>query len=286
MTILQSILLGALQGLTEFLPVSSSGHLAVVQYLFNLEEVPLLFDVFLHLATLLAVFIYFRKQIVEFFQVLYRWVFKKPAPENGLNVNGLCKTDLAGRKTIIAIIITTVITGVMGIASSKLIPELPLQFVFAGFIVTACLLIASGIISGVRAKKESDAEKEYTGITPLQAVIVGLFQGVGTLPGISRSGSTISGALFGGVNRQLAGEYSFIVSIPAILAAFLLEVKDLGKVTSSVGSLALIAGCVSAFVVGYVALALLMKIIKKGKLEWFAAYLITIGIAGLVMLAK
>lgn len=286
MTVLQSILLGALQGLTEFLPVSSSGHLAVVQHFFNLEEIPLLFDVFLHLATLLAVFIYFRKQIVEFLQILYRWVFRKPAPENALNVNGLCRTEEAGRKTIIAIIITTAITGVLGLVSSKLIPDLPLQFVFAGFIVTACLLIVSGIINGVREKNNSASEKEYTGITPLQAVIIGLFQGAGTLPGISRSGSTISGALLSGVSRELAGEYSFIVSIPAIFAAFLLELKDLGDVTSSVGILPLVAGCVSAFAVGYVALALLMKIIKKGKLEWFAAYLISIGIAGLVMFAK
>lgn len=279
MTLLQSILLGALQGLTEFLPVSSSGHLRIVQTIFGLEDLPLLFDVFLHLSTLLAVFIFFRKEICEFFAVLFRWIGKKPEPQNRISENGLCATDESGRRSIIAILITTVITGVLGIVSSKLIPDLPLAFVFIGFFVTSAFLIISAIIS----KKQT--EKEYTGITVKQSVIVGIFQGIGTLPGISRSGSTIAGALFGGVNRSLAGVYSFIVSIPAILGAFVLEAKDLGEVTSTVGVLSLITGCLVSFAVGYFALAVLMKIIKKGKLEWFAAYLIPAGILGLIFLA-
>lgn len=279
MSLLQSILLGALQGLTEFLPVSSSGHLKILQTIFHLEEVPLLFDVFLHVASLAAVIIFFRKQIGEFFAILFRWIFRKPAPENKKNYIGLCATEEAGRRTIIAVIITTVITGALGIFTAKLLPELPVKFVFIGFFVTSLLLIISGILS----KKQNS--KEYTGVTVFQSIIIGLLQGVGTLPGISRSGSTIAGALFSGVNRELAGEYSFIVSIPAILGAFVLELKDLGEMQSSVEMLPLAAGCLSAFVVGYFALAVLMKIIKKGKLEWFAAYLIPAGILGLIFLA-
>ena len=109
-------------------------------------------------------------------------------------------------------------------------------------------------------------------------------QGFGTLPGISRSGTTIAGALFGGVNRSLAGEFSFIVSIPAILGAFILELKDLGEMSSSIGAAPIIAGCIASFAVGYFSLSVLMKIIKKGKLQWFAAYLIPVGILGLIFL--
>lgn len=278
MTIIQAILLGALQGVAEFLPISSSGHLKIVQKLFNLDEVPLLFDVFLHLSTLLAVFIFFRKEICEFFKVLYRWILKKPE-SNLNNVNGLCENDSAGRRTIIAILITTLITGIMGIASSKIIPDLPIKFVFIGFFVTSAFLIISSVLS----KKQK--QQEYTGITIKQSIIIGLLQGVGTLPGISRSGSTIAGAMFSGVKRNLAGEYSFIVSIPAILGAFLLELKDLNQVNSMIGIFPLLVGCLVSFIVGYFSLACLMKIIKKGKLEWFAAYLIPVAIFGLIFIA-
>ena len=109
-------------------------------------------------------------------------------------------------------------------------------------------------------------------------------QGVGTLPGISRSGSTIAGALLCKVDRQAAGEYSFIISIPAILGAFILELKDLGDVSESVGLLPLILGCLTAFLVGYFSLAVLMKTIRKGKLQWFACYLIPVAILGLIFL--
>lgn len=118
----------------------------------------------------------------------------------------------------------------------------------------------------------------------MQAVVIGFMQGVGTLPGISRSGSTIAGAQFCGVERSAAGEYSFLVSIFAILGAFVLELKDLGEVSSSIGAGVVVAGCAAAFVSGYFALACLMKIIKKGKLEWFAAYLIPAGILGMIFL--
>ena len=169
----------------------------------------------------------------------------------------MCENDSAGRRTIIAILITTLITGIMGIASSKIIPDLPIKFVFIGFFVTSAFLIISSVLS----KKQK--QQEYTGITIKQSIIIGLLQGVGTLPGISRSGSTIAGAMFSGVKRNLAGEYSFIVSIPAILGAFLLELKDLNQVNSMIGIFPLLVGCLVSFIVGYFSLACLMKIIKK-----------------------
>ena len=283
MTILQSIFLGALQGLAEFLPISSSGHLAIAQNLFGLDEVPLLFDVFLHLATLAAVCLYFRKKIWTLLKCFGRWITRRPLIEDtGFEKDDvLCGTDELGRKTIVAIILSTLVTGVLGVITSKLIPEMPVKVICCGFLVTSLLLIVSALIE---KKASAKAPVENKGISKLQSLFVGFMQGVGTLPGISRSGSTIAGALLCGVDRKAAGEYSFIISIPAILGAFILEVKDLGEVSSTVGVLPLVIGCLTAFVVGYFSLAFLMKTIRKGKLQWFACYLIPVAILGLIFL--
>ena len=279
MTFLQGVLLGILQGIAEFLPISSSGHLQLAQTLFGLDEVPLLYDVFLHLATLFAVCIFFWKKIWNLLKCFGRWIARKPRNEADNDASDLLSgSDQAGRKTIIAIIITTAITGVMGIVTSKLIPELPIKFTCCGFLVTSVLLIVSTILE---KRQDTENTNQAQGISIIQSVVIGIMQGFGTLPGISRSGSTIAGALFSKVNRSVAGEYSFIVSIPAILGAFILELKDLGEVSQSIGAGPVIGGCIAAFAVGYGALALLMKLIKKGKLGWFAAYLIPLGIFGL-----
>lgn len=284
MTVLQGILLGALQGIAEFLPISSSGHLAVAQNLFGLDDVPLLFDVFLHLATLFAVCIYFRKKIWELLKILGRFISRRPRNEPENYDDLLCGTDSAGRKTIIAIIITTAITGIIGIITSKMIPELSIKVTCAGFIITAFLLIFSAIVEKKNSNDDSQNEQVPQGISIFQSIIIGLMQGVGTLPGISRSGSTIAGALFSKVGRKSAGDYSFIVSIPAILGAFILELKDLGEVSSSIGFLPVFVGCLTAFVVGYFSLVFLMKLIRKGKLAFFACYLIPLGILGMIFL--
>lgn len=284
MTVLQGFLLGILQGVAEFLPISSSGHLALAQSLFGLEDVPLLYDIFLHMATLLAVTIYFWPKIWALLKCFGRWITKKQKSDNQVQISEndlLCPTDKIGQKTIIAIILTTAITGAFGVVTSKLIPDLGVKFVCGGFLVTSALLIISSIME---KRQFAKGPNEFTGISIKQSIIIGIMQGFGTLPGISRSGSTIAGALFGGVNRSLAGEFSFIVSIPAILGAFILELKDLGQMSSSIGAAPIIAGCISSFAVGYFSLSVLMKIIKKGKLQWFAAYLIPAGILGLIFL--
>lgn len=285
MTVLQGFLLGLLQGIAEFLPISSSGHLALAQHLFGLTDLPLLFDVILHLATLLAVILFFWKKIWELLKVFGRWIARRPAPAETSD-NLLCKTEKDGRNTIIAIIITTAITGILGIVSSKLIPELPITFTYGGFIVTACLLIFSHFYEkkNLNSVKNQENQKKQEGISIPQAILIGIMQGIGTLQGISRSGSTVTGALFGKVDRKIAGDYSFIVSIPAILGAFILELKDLDKLTGSIGLLPLIVGFITAFTVGYGALWLFMGIFKKGKLHWFSLYLIPLGILGIIFL--
>lgn len=276
MSIFQGIVLGVLQGIAEFLPISSSGHLIVAQNLFGLEEVPLLFDVFLHVATLLAVVLYFRKKIWELVCSFAR-IF---VPIKNPSATQIEKKS-EDTKYIVAIILATFVTGVLGIFSSKVISEISVKLVCAGFIVTALLLIFSSLI-----EKKHSAYSETSLKSPSwkQSLVIGLAQGIGTLPGISRSGSTIAGSLFCGVKRDVAGEFSFIVSIPAILGAFILELKDLGEVSSSIGAEPVIAGCAAAFASGYIALSWLMRLIKKGRLEWFACYLIPVGILGMIFL--
>ena len=278
MSVLEGILLGVLQGIAEFLPISSSGHLAIVQKLFNLEDVPLLYDVFLHLATLGAVVLFFRKRIWSLLQVVGRWICRRSLPE-----------DKAELQTIVALLLGTFVTGIFGIFLSDVVETINVKFICVGFFVTAGLLIFSDAVEERRRKKRFATEPDSTvgkagGVKPLQGLGIGLAQGFGVLPGISRSGSTIAGALLCGVNREQAGEFSFLLSIPAILGAFVLQLDDLDEIGSTVGIVPVVAGCIAAFVAGIFALAVLMKIIRKGKLEWFAAYLIPLGILGLIFL--
>ncbi|MBE6344117.1 MAG: undecaprenyl-diphosphate phosphatase [Spirochaetaceae bacterium] len=275
MTIFQGIILGLLQGVAEFLPISSSGHLAVVQRLFDLQDIPLLFDVFLHLATLLAVIIFFWKKILYLLCVFCRWITRRSKQE-----------DSSAHSTIIAFLIGTGVTGVFGILLSDFISDISIKIICCGFIITAFLLLLSAWIEkkyfANKTSQSSEQDLENIYVKPIQGLFIGLAQGFGVFPGISRSGSTIAGALLCGVNRKTAGEFSFLLSIPAILGAFLLEVKDIGQIGSSVGIAPIVAGCVAAFISGFVALFFLMKIICKGKLEWFSLYLIPLGILGII----
>ncbi|MDR2898369.1 MAG: undecaprenyl-diphosphate phosphatase [Spirochaetaceae bacterium] len=263
MTIIQSILLGLLQGVAEFLPISSSGHLAVAQSLFGLTEVPLLFDVFLHLATLCSVILFFRKTIANLFCVLGRFLIRKSREE-----------DAPSLRLILAILIGTLITGVFGVVLSDAVPSLPLKVIGAFFILTGLLLIFSS-----RYEPKKTVEPGL-----LQGVITGFAQGIGVLPGISRSGITISAALLAGIDRKTAGEFSFLLSLPAILGAFLLELKDIGGLMDTVPVAALVVGCVTAFVAGLLSLRFLMTLIQRGKLGWFACYLIPAGILTIIFL--
>ena len=306
MSIFEAIILGLIQGIAEFLPISSSGHLALAQKLFGLNDIPLLFDVMLHLATLAAVVLYFRKKIIRLFAIFFRWILRKPVEEKKQtefsvliqDIDLLTGTETLGRKTILAVIFASLVTGIIGIFTSKIIPDMPLKVTCAGFLVTASLLIFSSIWEKKHEKTIIDRQPanhdskntnisgllNENGISIPQSLFIGFMQGIGTLPGISRSGSTIAGAQFTGVNRSAAGEFSFIVSIPAILGAFLLEAKDLGQVSSEIGILPLIFGCLSAFAWGFLSLSFLMRLIRRGKLEFFACYLIPLGIAGLIWL--
>ena len=144
MTVFQSILLGILQGIAEFLPISSSGHLAVAQRLFGLQEVPLLFDIFLHLATLLAVVLYFRIKIWNLLKILGRWITRKPGTETENQEDLISGTDERGRRTIVAVILSTFVTAAIGIVTSKLIDDgaISIKFTCAGFITIIFMILS------------------------------------------------------------------------------------------------------------------------------------------------
>ena len=252
MSIFQAIILGAVQGLAEFLPISSSGHLAIVEFFFKQEDLPILFDILLHVATLAAVCTVFAKRIAGLFCVLGRFIIRKSKPED--------KDDLM---MIAAIIVATAVTGVIGLLLKDWVKAIDIRLIPLFFIITGLLLIASSKIKHNKPAKN---------VTLLTAAITGIAQGIGVIPGISRSGSTISASLFAGLDREKAGEFSFLLSIPAI------ELKSADNLLAGVSPISLIAGMISAFVVGYFSLRFLLKLIKNGKLMYFAFYLIPLGI--------
>ena len=265
MTILQSIFLGALQGVAEFLPISSSGHLVVFRNFMNLGEVPILFDVMLHVATLLVVIIVFRKAIFELLKSLGRFVTRKTSEEDSVNLR------------IIAVILgASVFTAAIGIFIESLDVGHKPKLVSLLFIATAIILVLTRFI-----KTE---ETGYKGAGIKTAIITGIAQGVAVLPGVSRSGMTISSSLFTGIGKEKAGEYSFLLSIPAIAGAILLEIKDFGEMSNSVAPVVLIAGMAAAFIVGLASVLFLLKLIKRNRLFLFSIYLIPFGIYSFIVL--
>lgn len=261
MTLIQAFFLGAVQGVAEFLPVSSSGHLAVLKHLMELQEVPLLFDVLLHVATLAVVFWVFRSRIAKLIIACVHLVLRKTGEE-----------DLYQLKLIGIILIATFFTGVLGLFLENLEIGAYPRLVSLFFLITGLILVLSRRWKG---------GLDYTQIGPKQGIIAGIAQGLGVIPGISRSGITISAALLSGMNREKAGEFSFLISLPAILGALLLELKDVGDLLQTVSISSLLVGFVSALVVGFFSLKLLLKLVNSGKLYLFAIYLIPLGLAGL-----
>ena len=279
MTILQALLLGIFQGIAEFLPISSSGHLLILKELLGLSDVPRLFDVILHLATLLSVLVVFRKRIAGIFGALYRWIlagFKSPKKTAAQSDSDAAyrDSDAENLALILPALAATAATGVIGFLLDRYAPIESPRIASAFFLLTAGVLIVSSRFKGSRG---------YTQLGVLRGLGVGIAQGVGVFPGISRSGITIAGGLAVGLNRETAGEFAFLLAVPAILGAFILDLKDAVELGSSVGALPLAVGFTAAFAVGIGALSILMPIVRKGKLSWFAVYLIPVGVLGLFL---
>ena len=262
MGILNAVILGIVQGLTEFLPVSSSGHLVLLQKIFGISEPSLFFDTMVHAGTLLAVFAVLWQDI---WAILRRLI----QPLTGL------------------LILATIPAVIAALAFKHTIEDAfeSGQFLGWSFLATTALLVVAELLSkrariGVGLKKAED-------MNWLDALIIGILQAVAISPGLSRSGATIAGALSRRLDRNFAARFSFLMSIPAILGAVVLQFKDLvrdGVVAESggIGAAAVIAGMVSAAVVGFFAIKLMLKIIRERSLFGFAIYTAVLGTLVLV----
>lgn len=265
MTVFQATVLGLVQGLTEFLPVSSSGHLAIGRILFGLESVPILFDVLLHIATLMVVIYVFRRRIALMLGALWRLVARRPRRQ----------ADAEELRLVLWILLATLLTVIVALPVAQLDAASRPRLVGAFFLFTAIVLLST---------LKAPEGKGISRMGPAQAALIGLAQGLGVFPGISRSGITISVARHGGLARRDAGEFAFLISIPAILGALVLTLRDLGDLGRSVGILPLSVGFVVALVSGFLALTLLLRIVRSGRLYLFALYLIPLGTAVILIL--
>lgn len=270
MTTIQSIILGLIQGLTEFLPVSSSGHLALTQHFFRINaDSVLIFTILLHVGTLVSVFyVYFRDilgLIYEFFST-----FVDLFREKKFIVN-----KNATRRMCWLIIVATIPTAVIGLLFDEKFEKLYTSVTAIGIclIITGCLLfIADRFGKNIHSIKNTKMT---------HALAVGVLQGMAIAPGISRSGSTIVGGLLCGLKREWAVRFAFLVSIPPILGSAILELPDAlaqGTVEASM-TIPLITGMVIAAVSGVLAIKLMIKVVSKAKLIYFSIYTWILGIS-------
>ena len=271
MTVFTSFLLGLIQGVAEFLPISSSGHLAIAQNLLNLQaEIPAFFDVLLHLGTLLAVFVAYwqdiKDMVVEFFCGIGDLVHHStPTP-----------VPPARRLILLIILGTLPLFAVLPIKDKVQGLSDNMIFIGAALIVTGFLLFASDMMRKGR-KTERNA-------TWLDVLIVGAGQAIATMPGISRSGMTISAGCFTGFERRFAVRFSFLLSIPAVLGANILSLKDAFEAGIVWGEVPIyLVGVVTAAVVGYLCIRLLRMIADKGRFGAFAYYCWAVGLLTLVL---
>lgn len=266
---IKAVILGVIQGLTEFLPVSSSGHLVIAQRLLGLKEPPLLYDLLLHSATFLAVVIVLRSRVWS----LLKAVGRLPRFLTSLfQKEQLAIGDDPEAWTVILIFATTAVTGGIGILFLD-----PFKEAFNSLPIVSGTLILTGILLFFSRKQVLTEGKSPSGATLRDALIIGAMQGAAILPGLSRSGTTIAAAIFLGFNRRFAGEYSFLISLPAIAGAFILESRHgFGPIESPPVSVAI--GIVVALILGVISLKLLLGWIRSGRLTPFAYYCWAVGI--------
>jgi undecaprenyl-diphosphatase len=273
MTTLEAIILGIIQGLTEFLPVSSSGHLVLFQQLFGLKEAELFFDVCVHLGTLVAVIVVFRQEIIKIISALLRLVSLAGQKEKFLQqVESNPELKMA-----VFIVIGSIPTAILGLLFASIAERL-----FSSALITGLMLLVTGFLLWLTRMAGTHAVSVSIGhLTPGKAFIIGIVQGLAIIPGISRSGSTISTGLLLGVDRETAARYSFLLSIPAIVGAGLLSLKEGFFQTDPVIWISLL-GAVTAAIVGYGALKSLLHMVKKGRLYVFAPYCWLVGILAIL----
>jgi undecaprenyl-diphosphatase len=269
MDIIQAIILGTIQGLTEFLPVSSSAHLVFITDILGLQQ-NVAFDTLLHLGTLVAVVAFFWRDLIDIISSfissildIFKGRFKKGLDEEPF------------KKLSWLLVIGTIPAGIVGFLFQK-----QFEALFSSIFYVGIFLIITGLLLW-GAERVKPGQKDVKDITFKNALVIGIAQAIAIAPGISRSGATISVGLFSGLNRELAARFSFLLSIPAILGAVLVESRHINSFDISTG--VLIAGFVSAVVFGYIAIKLLLKIIKERTLMIFAYYCWAVGILAIII---
>ena len=272
MTLIQAIVLGIVQGLTEFLPVSSSGHLVMTQTLFGITENNLSFAIILHLGTLFAIIIAYHSAVFNMIKQFFLMIgdlFTK----RSFNL-----AESKYRYYIVYIIVATIPAGIVGVLFSDLISE-----AFSSVVLISITFAITGAILLVGEKIGKQNEGIIEKLGPKKAFIVGLFQMLAITPGISRSGTTMTGGLFMGLKKEDALEFSFLLALPAILGSLLLEFSEVVIAIQTISPLYVLAGFLSAVVVGYGSIKLFNAIVKKGKMIVFSCYLWLLSI---VLIAK
>jgi undecaprenyl-diphosphatase len=273
MTTLEAIILGIIQGLTEFLPVSSSGHLVLFQKMFGLKQAELFFDVGVHLGTLAAVIVVFRREVKNIIMALMQLI-SLAGPKGGILQRVEYDSQL---KMALLIVIGSIPTAILGLLFRGIADRL-----FASGLITGLMLIVTGLLLWLTRRKAAEADQARNdSLTPKKALIIGIVQGLAIVPGISRSGSTISIGLLLGIDREMAARYSFLLSIPAIIGAGLLSLTE-GLSQTDLAIRAALLGALTAAIVGYAALKSLLQMVKKGRLHVFAPYCWLVGILAII----
>lgn len=264
----QSVLLGALQGATEFLPVSSSGHLVLLREILGVGEVPLLFDVLLHLSTAAAVAVVFRRRLADLARAaagLLRRPARRP-PERA-----------ADRRLLLLLAVASLATAGVGLALQRVgLPRDPRTAALM-LLVTAAILLAARLLRG--AARRPDWQPRWP-----WALLMGVVQGAAVVPGLSRAGATIAAGVLAGADRERAAEFSFLAALPAVLGALAVAAPEAAALGGSISAAAMAGGLLASFAVGWLALRLLLRIVRRGRLHLFALYLIPAGLLGLFLL--
>ena len=261
----EALILGIVQGLTEYLPVSSSGHLAIGQALFGLNsgEDNLAFTVLLHIATVLSTIVILWREIVWLFTDLFKFKWNE------------------GTKYIVNILISMIPVAIVGFFFKDKVEEV---FGSGLLVVGICLMITATLLAFSYWAKPRQREH----ISPWHAFVIGIAQALAVLPGLSRSGSTIATGLLLGNKKERLAQFSFLMVIPPILGEALLDVKDMAEMGVSqamagISPLALAVGFLAAFVCGCLACKWMINIVKRGKLIWFALYCAVVGLLTIVL---
>ena len=266
MDIIQGIIIGIVQGLTEFLPVSSSAHLVFIQNILGVES-SLAFDTFLHLGTLIAVLWFFRYDI---YKMLKSWWLSIGDILQGRFTEGFKEDPY--KRLAWYVILATIPVGIVGVLFEDSVDAL-----FSGALyVPAFFLFVTGTILYL-SQRMTSGNINYDNITKKEALFMGLGQACAILPGLSRSGTTIAAGLTIGLDKEFAAKFSFILSIPAIFGAFVLQLKDIGSAMDA-NFLPVFLGFIAAIISGYLAIKWMLDLIQNKSLDIFSYYCWAVGI--------